>query len=51
MVASKITGEQIQVLKSQLQDHATVLTPGSTEYEVSLKLWSAIGFQRSVLRF
>ncbi|KAJ5910375.1 hypothetical protein N7504_005018 [Penicillium tannophilum] len=47
MAALKITGEQIQVLKSQLQDHATVLTPGSTEYEVSLKLWSAIGFQRS----
>jgi hypothetical protein len=48
MAASQITLDQTQQLRAELQDHAAVPSPGSEQYERSLKRWSAIGYQRPV---
>lgn len=46
---SSVSLDQIQELKSQLQDRAAVLSPGSEGYGSSLERWSAVDLQKAVL--
>ncbi|OQE72645.1 hypothetical protein PENNAL_c0094G00213 [Penicillium nalgiovense] len=46
-MASKIPREQIEMLRSQVKDPASVLYPDSEGYEKSLERWSEVGFQRA----
>ncbi|KAJ5170213.1 uncharacterized protein N7500_002996 [Penicillium coprophilum] len=47
MMASKISQEQIQMLRYEVKQPNSVFYPGSKEYEKSLERWSAIGRQRA----
>ena len=48
---SSISFHQIQELKSQIQDRAAVLSPGSEGYGSSLERWSAVDLQKAVLSY
>lgn len=48
-MSSSISFDQVQELKSQLQDRAAVLSPGSEGYHDGLERWSAVGLQQAVL--
>ncbi|CAI7622129.1 unnamed protein product [Penicillium glandicola] len=46
-MASKISHGQIQMLRSQIKEPTSVLSPDSEGYEKSLERWSAVGYQRA----
>ena len=48
-MSPSISLDQIQELKSQLQERAAVLSPGSEGYHDGLERWSAVGLQQAVL--
>jgi hypothetical protein len=48
IMTSRISREQIEILRSQVKEPASVLYPDSEGYENSLERWSEVGFQRAV---
>ncbi|KAJ5285488.1 hypothetical protein N7524_000794 [Penicillium chrysogenum] len=46
-MTSRISREQIEILRSQVKEATSVLYPDSEGYENSLERWSEVGFQRA----